>query len=110
MSELPKKRYDDNIKTRNFRLKRTSGTRTKFTLDDKRSGIKIDFDTVEVGPTLGRGDTITMYVECGETENSGNPRAASLYCHDVCDHLLEAFEHIEEHGELPEADYVKVKL
>jgi len=112
MVQLPCKRYDRNIKTRNFRLKRTVGTRTKFTLDDKRTGISIGFDMVRVGSELGRGDTIQLYVEAEENVNTrvGGRKVSSVYQHDVCGHLLEAFEHIEETGELPRADYVKEEL
>lgn len=114
MAQLPKKRYDENIKTRNFRLRRTMGTRTKFTLDDKRTGMSVDFDAVRVGCEMGRGDTIQLYVDDAHAEvdpmNRPGRQVGSIYQHDVCDHLLEAFEHIEQHGKLPEADYVKVEL
>lgn len=115
MSELPKKRYGGKIITQNFRLKRTSGTRTKFTLNDKRTGISIGFDAVRVGINMGRGDTIQLYVDDSNNSEINPARRAGrlvgdVYQHDVCDHLLEAFEHIEEHDELPEADYVKEEL
>lgn len=112
MVQLPRDRYDDNIHTRNFRLKRTVGTRTKFTLNDKRTGISIGFDKVRVGMKIGRGDVIELYVEVDENydHSVGGRSVATVYQHDVCDHLLEAFEHIEETGELPEADYVKEEL
>jgi len=112
MSQLPKTRYDSNISTRNFRLKRTVGTRTKFRFDDKRTGIQISFDMVRTGLEMGRGDTIQLFVDVEENKNSsvGGRQVGSVYEHDVCDHLLEAFKSIEANGELPEADYAKEEL
>jgi hypothetical protein len=102
MPQLPKKRYDENIKTRNFRLSYTSAYDTDFRLDDKRTGIQIKFSDVNVGKSLGRGDTVTLTHD-GVT-------VGSVYQHDLCEHLLQAFRSIEESGELPEADYVKEEL
>lgn len=110
MSQLPKERYDRNIETTNFRLKRTVGTRTRYVFEDKRTGIRHDFDAVRVGMEIGRGDTIQLFVTDEDVDTRPGRATASIYQHDVPSILLGAFEHIEEHGELPEPDFVKEEL
>lgn len=103
-------RFDGVITTRNFRLSRTSGTDTKFSLLDRRTAAEVEFDRCRVGLSMGRGDTVQFYV--GEYPEEYTPwttkmtRVGDWYQHDLDDYMIEILSHIEEHGELPSPDYV----
>lgn len=108
----PSERYDRNITTTNFKLKRTVGTRTDFTFEDKRTGANWGFDAVRVGISLGRGDVVQFYVDDSANEEiepavREGREVGSVYQDDLPDELLVAFEHLEDGGELPVPNFVR---
>lgn len=110
-NERAHSRFNGVVQTRNFRLSRTTGTATKFTLMDRRTGCAIEFDYAEVGQSLGRGSTAQLYVGEPDLEMSHNKTGdctlvGEFYQHDLDDHLLECLEYIEETSMLPPPDTV----
>jgi len=103
-------RHDGVITTRNFCLRRTSGTDTKFTLMDRRTAAEIEFDRCNVGMSIGRGDTVQFYVgeypEDHTTWTMKMTRVGDWYQHDLDEYMVEILSHIQEHGVLPSPDYV----
>lgn len=97
MSEVPSERFDEEIQTKRWRLFFTKGTATDYTLTDKKTGNNWQFDSVWVGGSLGRGDVVQL--------KKDGRNIGSVYQHQMPQLLIEAFEHLEEKGKLPEPDY-----
>lgn len=103
-------RFGGLIQTRNFRLSRTSGTNTRFTLMDRRTAAEIEFDYARVGLSMGRGDVAKFYV--GEVdERLSKPhiemtKVGDSYQHDLDNEIVSALRHIEEYNEFPTPDFV----